>query len=61
MIFPYPPGILAWFWHLVSNGPAEGFNSDVQTLKRISRGFPNLANFRIAILSHHGKLVLSAR
>ena len=61
MIFSHLPGILAWFWHPISNGPAEGFNSAIQTLKHIARGFRNFANFRIAILFHHGKLALTPR
>ena len=61
MIFSHLPGILAWFWQPISNGPAEGFNSAIQTLKHIARGFRNFANFRIAILFHHGKLALTPR
>jgi transposase len=59
MIFAHLRGILAWFWHPISNGPAEGFNSAIQTLKNIARGYRNFANFRIAILFHHGKLDLA--
>jgi transposase len=59
MIFAHLTGILAWFWHPISNGPAEGFNSAIQTLKNIARGYRNFANFRIAILFHHGKLDLA--
>jgi len=51
-----PTGILAWFWHPISNGPAEGSNSAIQTLKNIARGYRNFANVRIAILFLHGKL-----
>lgn len=59
MIFTHLEGILAWFWHPISNGPAEGFNSAIQTLKNIARGYRNFANFRIAILFRHGKLDLT--
>lgn len=59
MIFSHLEGILAWFWHPISNGPAEGFNSAIQTLKNIARGYRNFANFRIAIFFHHGKLELT--
>jgi len=61
MIFAHLVGILAWFWHPISNGPSEGFNSAIQTLKNIARGYRNFANFRIAILFHHGKLDLIPR
>ena len=61
MIFFHLPGIPAWFWHPVSNGPAEGFNSTIQTLKHIAHGFRNFANFRTAILFEHGKLALIPR
>jgi hypothetical protein len=39
MIFSHLPGILAWVWHPISNGPAEGFNSAIQTPKHIARTF----------------------
>jgi len=61
MIFAHLEGILAWFWHPISNGPAEGFNSAIQALKNIARGYRNFAHFRIAILFHHGKLDLTPR
>jgi transposase len=59
MIFAHIEGILAWFWHPISNGPAEGFNSAIQALKNIARGYRNFAHFRVAILFHHGKLDLA--
>jgi transposase len=58
MIFTHIEGVLAWFWHPISNGPAEGVNSAIQALKSVARGYRNFANFRIAILFHHGKLDL---
>lgn len=61
MIFDHLTGILAWFWHPISNGPTEGFNSAIQALKSAARGFRTFANFRIAILFHHGKLDLIPR
>jgi hypothetical protein len=33
----------------------------IQTLKNVARGYRNFANFRIAILFHHGKLDLAPR
>ena len=61
MIFTHIEGVLAWFWHPISNGPAEGFNSAIQALKSVARGYRNFANFRVAILFHHGKLDLTPR
>lgn len=59
MISSHLTGTLAWFWHPISNGPAEGFNSAIKTLKNTARGYRNFANFRMAILFHHGKLDLA--
>jgi len=58
MITAHLTGIIAWFWYPISNGPAEGFNSAIQALKTLARGYRNFSNFRIAILFHHGKLDL---
>ena len=33
-----------------SNGPMEGFNNKIKTLKRISFGFRNFTNFKARIL-----------
>jgi transposase len=60
-IFSHLPGNLAWFCRPISNGPAEGFNSAIQTLTHIARGFRHFANIRLAILFHHGKLALNPR
>lgn len=61
MIFAHLRGVLAWFWSPISNGITEGFNSAIQSLKNIARGYRNFANFRTAILFHHGKLDLAPR
>ena len=61
MIASHMTGIIAWFWHPISNGPAEGFNSAIQTLKVTARGYRNFENFRTSILFHHGKLDLIPR
>jgi transposase len=50
--------ILTWFRHPISNGPAEGFNSVIQSLKSAARGFRNFANYRTRILFFTGKLQL---
>jgi transposase len=61
MIYGHLSGILAWFWHPISNGTAEGFNSAIQVLKSTARGYRNFQNFRVAILFHCGKLDLIPR
>lgn len=50
--------ILTWFRHRISNGPAEGFNSRIQSLKSAARGFRNFDNYRTRILFFCGKLQL---
>ena len=52
------PNILTWFRHRISNGPAEGFNSRIQTLKSAARGFRNFFHYRLRILFFCGKLNL---
>lgn len=59
--FTHLEGILAGLWYPISNGPAEGFNSAIPALKNVARGYRNFADFRIAILFHHGKLDLVTR
>lgn len=58
MLKRHLPRILTWFRHPISNGPAEGFNSVIQSLKSAARGFRNFANYRIRILFFTGKLEL---
>ena len=48
--------ILTWFRHRISNGPAEGFNSRIQSIKSAARGFRNFQNYRTRILFFCGKL-----
>lgn len=50
--------ILTWFRHRISNGPAEGFNSRIQSIKSAARGFRNFDNYRTRILFFCGKLSL---
>lgn len=61
MILSRIQGVIAWFWHPISNGPSEGFNSAIQAIKSIARGFRNHENFRTVVLFHHGKLDLTPR
>jgi transposase len=58
MLKRHLPRILTWFRHPISNGPAEGFNSVIQSLKSAARGFRNFANYRTRILFFTGKLQL---
>ena len=58
LILSHIKGVMAWFWHPISNGTAEGFNSAIQAIKSSARGFRNFANYRIAILFHCGGLQL---
>ena len=50
--------ILTWFRHHISNGPAEGFNSRIQSIKSAARGFRSFNNYRTRILFFCGKLEL---
>lgn len=50
--------ILSWFRHRISNGPAERFNSIIQSLKSAARGFKNFDNYLTRILFFCGKLKL---
>lgn len=61
MILSHIKGVIAWFWHPISNGPSEGFNSAIQAIKSLARGFRNHDNFRTVVLFHHGKLDLAPR
>jgi len=53
--------ILTYFKHRITNGPAEGFNSRIQSIKSAARGFRNFDNYRIRILFFCGKLQLMPR
>jgi transposase len=50
--------ILTWFSSPISNGPAEGFNSRIQSIKSAARGFRIFEHYRIRILFYCGKLSL---
>jgi transposase len=53
------PNIVTWFRHRISNGPAEGFNSRIQSIKSAARGFRSFKNYRTRILFFCGKLKLN--
>lgn len=50
--------ILTWFSSPISNGPSEGFNSRIQSIKSAARGFRIFEHYRIRILFYCGKLQL---
>ncbi len=50
--------ILTYFKHRITNGPAEGVNSRIQSLKSSARCFRNFANYRARILFFCGGLEL---
>ncbi|MFY8058567.1 MAG: ISL3 family transposase [Planctomycetaceae bacterium] len=50
--------ILTWFTSPISNGPAEGFNSRIQSIKSAARGFRLFQHYRIRVLFLCGKLSL---
>ncbi|MEE9404025.1 MAG: ISL3 family transposase [Algisphaera sp.] len=50
--------VLTWFKHPISNGPSEGFNSRIQSIKSAARGFRKFENYRTRILFFCGKLDL---
>lgn len=49
-------GLLNWIEYKINNNIAEGFNSCIQQIKTVARGFRNFENYRIAILFHLGGL-----
>jgi len=51
-------GIMNFFKHRISNGPAEGINSRIETLWKAACGFRNKVRFRAVILFHLGGLDL---
>jgi len=58
MIKNHLENILTYFEHRISNGPAEGFNSRIQSVKSAARGFRNFENYRTRILFFCGRLDL---
>lgn len=50
--------ILTWFASPISNGPSEGFNSRIQSIKSAARGFRIFEHYRVRILFFCGKLDL---
>jgi transposase len=50
--------LLNYFDHHISNAMSEGFNSVIQQLKAVARGFRSFASYRARILFFCGKLDL---
>ncbi len=45
----FKSGILAWFDHKISNGPIEGMNNKIKTLKRQAFGYRDTEYFKLKI------------
>lgn len=56
MIKRHLDNLLASFRHPVTTAKSEAFNSRVQWLKSVARGFRSFANYRIRILFYCGRL-----
>lgn len=52
--------VLTYFSHRITNAVAEGLNSKIQTIKKMSYGFRNREHFKTAIYFHCGGLDLYA-
>ncbi len=49
----YKTGLLAFFKHRISNGPVEGLNNKIKTLKRSVYGFRNMEYFKLRLYHLH--------
>lgn len=54
MIKSHLDNILTYLEHLVTNAKAEGFNSKIQSIKSVVRGFRSFKNYRTVILFYGG-------
>jgi transposase len=59
MLRRHREGLLNHCKHHITNAAAEGFNSVIQALKAMARGFRNFENFRARILFYCGRLDLA--
>ena len=50
--------ILTFFAHRITNAVSEGLNSNIETVKKMARGFRNRDHFKTAIYFHCGGLDL---
>lgn len=46
-------GLLAWYAHPISNGPLEGINNKIKTMKRQAYGFRDREFFKLRIYAIH--------
>jgi len=52
-------GLINYITHGITNAVSEGFNSRIQSIKSVARGFRNFDNYRTRILFFCGKLDLT--
>lgn len=52
-------GLINYISHRITNAVSEGFNSRIQSIKSVARGFRNFNNYRTRILFFCGKLDLT--
>jgi len=52
-------GLINYITHRITNAVREGFNSRIQSIKSVARGFRNFDNYRTRILFFCGKLDLT--
>lgn len=52
--------ILTYYTHRITNSAAEGINSLIDAIQRLSRGFRNQEHFKTAVYFHCGGLPLNA-
>jgi transposase len=53
--------IVTYCTHWITNAVAEGVNSKIMSIKRRSGGYPNIENFKTAVLFYCGGLDLDPR
>ena len=58
MLKRHLPGLLSYFRQRITNAVSEGFNSRIQSIKSVARGFRAFVNYRNRILFYCGKLNL---
>lgn len=56
MMKNYLYGILSYFRHRITNAMAEGMNSKIATVQKMTYGYRNMKHMKIAIYFHCGNL-----
>uniref|UniRef100_UPI000558A13B transposase n=1 Tax=Desulfobulbus elongatus TaxID=53332 RepID=UPI000558A13B len=46
-------GLLGYYPHKITNGPLEGLNNKIKTLKRQAYGFRNMEYFKLRLYNLH--------